>query len=106
MSDFQLVFNGIFQNTRNLLNVEVLNLGITYLQLFLGIAVLSVLLTLIGQIFGLQFRKEASDFIISGFRSGGGNSKNIQVDDKFKDPDYRRAYNELSRRENQKGVNV
>lgn len=83
-----------------------MGLGISYLELFLGVTVLGVLLSLLGHIFGVQFQKNASDFIISGFRDAGGNSKNIEVDSRFKDPDYRRAYNSLTQSERNKGVNI
>lgn len=106
MENLRLVFQNLFSNTIDLLRLEVLGIGISYLELFLGVAVLGVLLTLIGHIFGFQFQKNATDFIVSGFRDAGGNSKTIKTDSRFSDPDYKNAFNQLTERERNKGVNI
>lgn len=102
MQDLQLVFENLFSNTLNFLRQPVLNLGITYLQLFFGVFILNLVLSLLGNLLGVGFVK-ANDVSVSG---SGGNSNKIQVDSRFSDPDYRKAFDYLSKREHSKGVHL
>lgn len=77
MENLQLIVQTLFNNVLQLLNIEFLGLGFSFLDFFIGVLVVTFSIRIFKQIFSLS-----SD---SGFSTGeGGNSSKIKINERVK----------------------